>query len=64
MTQWSPPNMLEHYQNMKRPKQRYAVHSCLGFGKSLKQYRAALNQDTSASDALYFSSDFPKPRHE
>ena len=49
---------------MKRPTHGYTVHSSLGGGKSVEQYRAALSQDTSVSHALYCYSDFPKPRHE
>ena len=30
----------------------------------LSQYKAVLYQSTRASDALYCSNDFPKPRHE
>ena len=52
MTQWNHRICSRIIQKLKRLKQCDTFHSCLGVMKSLEQYRAALNQDTSTSAAL------------
>ncbi len=60
MTQCDPSNMLENTK-LKRPKTCYTFHSCLGFGKSLEQYRASEALVSWFRAALYCSSDSQQP---